>query len=81
MLAEFVPGVGTDVSLAENTAQRADRDLAFPWHNGSIDDLTRSSNELDVAALLAGFDKPGGLKAALDLAEWVRPKPPQPQPR
>jgi hypothetical protein len=34
-----------------------------------------------VTALLAGFDESGGLKPTLDLAEGLRLKPPQPQPR
>ena len=80
-LAEFVPVIGSDVGLAENAVQRADRDLGFPWHNGGIDDLTRAPHELDMAALLAGFDKAGRFKTALDLAERLGLKPPQPRPR
>jgi len=81
LLAEFVPLVGTDMGLAENAALGAGGNLGFPWHNGGIDNLARTSYELDVAALLAGLDKTGRLKTPLDLAEGLGTKPPQPQPR
>ena len=41
----------------------------FLWHDSSIDDLTRASNKLDVATVLAGFDKSGCFEATLDFAK------------
>ena len=66
---EFVPLAWADVGLAEDAAQGANWDLEFPGHDGSIDDILRIPHELDVAALLAGFDEAGRFKPVLDFAE------------
>ena len=57
------------------------QDLVLLRHDGSIDDLARASHKFDVTALLAGFDEASRLKSALDFAEGLGPKPPQPRPR
>ena len=57
------------MSLAEDTSQRSDRDLALLRHDGGIDNVAGPSHKLDVATLLIGFDEPDGLKSALDFAE------------
>src|ERR1035441_1317706 len=46
-----------------------------------VDHLTGAPHELDMATLLAGFDKTDRFKTALDLAEGLGSKPPQPRPR
>src|ERR1039457_4017678 len=43
--------------------------------------VPRASHKFDVAALLIGFDEAGRLKPALDLAERLGLKRPQPRPR
>ena len=60
-LAESLPIVKIEVSLAENASQRADRDFVLPGHNGGIDYRARAAHKLDMAALLDGFDKTGRL--------------------
>ena len=55
--------------LTENTAERANGNVAFPGYNRDVNDFSKSPRELDMAAALA-----------LDLAEGLRIKPPQPQP-
>lgn len=80
-LAESLPIVKIDVSLAENASQRAHRDLVLQGHNGRIDYRAQASHKLDMAALLSGFDETGRLQSALDLAEGLGTKPRQPRPR
>jgi hypothetical protein len=41
----------------------------FLGHDRRIDDLTRASNKLDVATILAGLDKAGCFEATLDFRE------------
>ena len=80
-LAESLPIVKIDVSLAENASQGADRDLVLPGHNSGIDYPARASHELDMAALLGGFEETGRLQSTLDFAEGLGAKPRQPRPR
>lgn len=79
--AKPIPIIRMDVSLAEYTSQGSNRDFVFLWHDGGVDDIARPTNEFDMTACLAGFNETCGLKAALDLAERLRLKPPQPRPR
>ena len=55
--------------LTENTAERANGNVAFPGYNRDVNDFSKSPRELDMAAALA-----------LDLAEGLRITPPQPPP-
>jgi hypothetical protein len=47
----------------------ADRNLAFLWHDGSVDNLARAPRKLDMATSLTGFHEAGCLKPSLDFAE------------
>ena len=49
--------------LTENTAERANGNVAFPGYNRDVNDFSKSPRELDMAAALA-----------LDLAEGLRIK-------
>lgn len=69
------------MGLAENTPQCANRNLTLIRHDSGVDTFARISRKLNVAALLADFDKASRFKPALDFAEGLRLKPPQPQPR
>ena len=69
------------MGLIQYAPQSADRDLAFLWHDHSINHIAQSANKLDVASFLTGFHKPNSFKTTLDFAKGQRPKPPQPQPQ
>jgi hypothetical protein len=66
---------------SKNAAEGANWNIGLLRHNRCVDGLREPSHKFDVTALLAGFDESGGLKPTLDLAEGLRLKPPQPQPR
>jgi hypothetical protein len=69
------------MGLVQNAAKGTNGNFGFPRHDGSVDGLLKSPYEFDVTAFLAGFDEAHSLKPAPDLAERLRLKPPQPQPR
>lgn len=75
------PILRVDMGLVENASQRADRDLVLPRHDRCIYRLSRTSNELHVAALLSGLHEAKRFQPPLDLAEGLRLKPSQPRPR
>src|SRR6185369_2141583 len=79
--AQLLPFLRIDMCLVQDAAQRTHWDFRLPRNNGSVHDLALSPDELDVTALLAGFDEPRGFQPALDLTEGLRLKPPQPRPR
>jgi hypothetical protein len=60
------------VGLAENATQCADWNFTFPWHNSSIDDIVCAPNKLNMASVLAGFDKVGCFQATFDFAKRLR---------
>ena len=79
--SEFVPVLGTHMGLAENAPQGADWHLLLLGYDRGVEGVACASREFNVATLLAHFDESSGLKAALDLTERLRLKPPQPRPR
>lgn len=46
------------MGLAKNAVQHADRNLVFPWHDGSIDALAGAPNELYVVTFWLASTKP-----------------------
>ena len=80
VLTQRVPLGKIDVGLIQDAAQGSDRNFVLPRHDGRVDGIAESPHELDVAALLAGFDKSRRLKTPLDFTERLRTKPRQPQP-
>lgn len=81
LLAEVIPVFGIDVRLIQDAAERPDGNFRLFRHNCCVNDLGKSADKFDVTTALANFDKAHGFKATLDLAEGLRLKPPQPQPR
>ena len=67
--------------LVEDAAQGTHGDFAFLGHDRCVHGFAQPTDELDVATLLAGFHEARCFQAALDLAEGLRLKPPQSQPR
>jgi len=55
--------------LIEDAAQRAYRDFALLGHDRYVNNFVQPANELDVAALLSGFNKAGRFQTALDFAK------------
>jgi glycerol-3-phosphate dehydrogenase len=55
--------------LTQDASQRANGDFVFPWHDRSVDGLTHTPYEFDVATPLASFDEASHLKSALDFAK------------
>ena len=53
-----IPFLNVDMRLTENSAERANGDVAFPGYNLDVNDFSKSPHELDMAAA-----------SALDLAE------------
>ena len=76
-----IPFFHVDMGLLENTSERANGDIAFSRYYRDVNDFSKSPHEFDMAALLAGFEEAHRFKTSLDLAEGLRIKPPQPQPR
>ena len=73
--------LNVNMRLTENTAERANGDVACPGYNRDVNDLSKSPRELDMAGALAGFEESSRFKTALGLADGLRIKPPQPQPQ
>jgi len=78
---QLVPLVRVDVSLIQDTSESTHRNLGSLGDYRGVDDFSRPADEFDVAALLTRLNKSRRLKPALDFAEGLRLKPPQPRPR
>ena len=61
--AEFLPVLGIDVDLVENTAQRTDRDFALTGNYRGVDGLAEAPDKLYVTSFLMGFYEPCRLKS------------------
>jgi hypothetical protein len=66
---QFVPAIQVDVSLIQDTSQRAYRTLLLVGTIAVVHRLTHSANEFYVATLLTRLSKSCRLKPTLDLAE------------
>jgi hypothetical protein len=76
-----IPLLRIDVGLTQDAAQSADWDFILSRHNCNVSGLADSPHKLDVAALLANLGESCSLEPALDFAEGLGLKPPQPLPR
>ena len=62
---QFIPLVGINMRLVEDAAQFAYRNFAFLGNDCGVYGFVHLADELDMAALLARFDKPRCFQAAL----------------